>query len=166
MSLMREAQSTTGLPVMQSKRGMAKSELRISEDWNKAGADYWPSDTMMLSAIDGEFEEIKQILSLPLCSEQSMDVLDVHNLWTHEWVLPGGKGARVRGSKKARHGTSMDPQTMCLGMTKEDEPPFLRQSIPDDIPYSDTHEEDFENLPPEAGMNGSIIDFLAGDEVD
>ncbi|GAX85923.1 hypothetical protein CEUSTIGMA_g13339.t1 [Chlamydomonas eustigma] len=117
MSLMREAQSTTGLPVMQSKRGMAKSELRISEDWNKAGADYWPSDTLMLSAIDGEFEEIKQILSLPLCSEQNMDV---HNLWTHEWVLPGGKGARVRGSKKARHGTSKDPQTMCLGMTKED----------------------------------------------
>ncbi|GAX85868.1 hypothetical protein CEUSTIGMA_g13284.t1 [Chlamydomonas eustigma] len=202
MTLMRGGKNATSLPVMQSKRGMAKSELCIADDWNKAEEDYWPDDPSMHSAIDSAFQDMEQLLSRDLSSEGSAGE---YNMWTHKWKAPANKRAKTGPASSGPSSRS----TVCLGMNLEDIAsqlrPFIdrikdapalmkrqqtyplqdplnvifkpvtvlaeqllpehdvddggfeslpvRQTLPDDLGYTNTHEEDFEDLPPEAAQS-------------
>ncbi|GAX85994.1 hypothetical protein CEUSTIGMA_g13410.t1 [Chlamydomonas eustigma] len=122
MTLMRGGKNATSLPVMQSKRGMAKSELCIADDWNKAEEDYWPDDPSMHSAIDSAFQDMEQLLSRDLSSEGSAGE---YNMWTHKWKAPANKRAKTGPASSGPSSRS----TVCLGMKFENIASQLRPFI-------------------------------------
>ncbi|GAX84874.1 hypothetical protein CEUSTIGMA_g12295.t1 [Chlamydomonas eustigma] len=114
--------NSMSLPVLQSKRGMPKSQLCIDEDWNNAPADYWPDDMSISEAIDVSFNEIQCLFSKELSSSERC--YGSFNMWTQKRSVPAKSKMRAAAAKRGKKASSRTSSALSahdqLGMEKSE----------------------------------------------